>query len=381
MYREFLTNQVQQQKMQFTTVILTFLVLLQLFRVTISIPSVRCGDAQVLDFEIEINSLTTTDCSDKHVCELKCSDYIKYRNCDHQTFLDLTNVIKRNQNYQTAYEVGCSFLIDGSNLSDKTSIYFREILGKMTGITQKYYYTKFFSKVFPYTKKYPELYNWTIGRIRKLPEIKGNLRLYSYLIGFENLYVNFVTKMQRNVQLKYTIYGLYDFTLGLASLQRICSKEFKKLKNKSMKNVILLIFKKISQQFRSKRKCRENSFCKSFHYFSSIDEKMKNYFILIRNSIATKYANNLAKSLIDGDKKRSRNYCNCMKIQGLKYYIGKQGYERITKLFPKSFTFEPLGDRMKSICESKCIKKIDKKEDENQEKEEYDDDDDENEED
>ena len=235
------------------TTILLFLVFLQLINFTVSIPSVRCAESNVLDFYIDSQTLTTTqeeeevNCDDKHVCELKCSDFEEFKNCKSEPFLDLTKMLKKNQNYQNAYDSGCTGIINGDYLSDKTSIYFRQLIGHITKFSQEKFYSEIYKSVFPLTKKYPKLYNWSIEKIKELPEIKKNVVFLQRMLMFEYYYINYVAK-RHGFYFKSTILGMYELVRGLMGLKKLCSKGYKNLKDKSLDNVVKMIHKKVYQE-------------------------------------------------------------------------------------------------------------------------------------
>jgi hypothetical protein len=334
---------------------------------TFQVPAVNCRVSNVLEeFQLEQSS---TNCDDKTVCELNCKDFIP--TCNHHTFLDLTDLLKKDKNYQIAYQTSCVGMISGKYLNDKLSLYFRSMVGQMTNYTQEWYFNTQYIKRIPFAKKYKNLYKTSIEVIKKLPEFKKDVGYVSDMIMFEYTYVQDVAHNSKG-PMQSTLWALYYYSRSLSVLKKLCKKNFLELKNKSLSSVVNMIETEVFKEVRAARvvngQCE--GFCWYWKNYYDLGNQLdwKKYVLRLAGYLRHFYAVNLAKSLISGKYVENRNYCKCKKISKLDGFLKdkSKSFDHVRDRFPKGYTVAPFEKYIKSFCQSKCgnAKKDDEDEDE-----------------
>jgi hypothetical protein len=334
------------------------LLLFLFISLTLQAPAVNCGVSNVLE-EFE-HDQPITDCDDKTVCELNCEDYIP--TCKHQTFLDLTELLAKDNNYQIAYQSSCQGgTITGAYLSDKLSLFFRDLVGKMTKLTQEWFFNTHYIQYIPLAKKYKNLYKTPIKVIKEYPEFKKNIIYVHMMIMFEYNYVKTVAH-NSDPFMSHTLWGLYYYSKGLKSIKKICKKKFQKLKDKSLASVRDMIeravYKEITESKIYNGQCE--GFCLYIRVYQDLlkNQAWMNYFLRMRVYIRQFYANQLAKSLISGKKNLDRNYCKCSTISKLDNFLQdkRSSFDHIRQKFPTGFSLNSFSNFVKKFCQSKCEK-------------------------
>jgi hypothetical protein len=356
------TNHITKMKL-----VLVSLLLIQLFSFSIQgIPSINCGVANVLEEGFELQ--TNEDCDDKFVCELKCSKFKDFKNCKHDSFLDLTDLLKKDINYKIAYNKACkNGLLTGEYLNEPVSLKFREFIEFITQVKQETYFQTETKKYIPFASKYPGLYKESIEKIRELPEFKNakDKTPMNAMIKFEDMYMQFAIQ-GKSENIQHTAYGLYFFYKGLMGVKNNCEKKFRAMKDKSRVAVTTMITEAINKQIaesvaeskESNHRIRDGF--AGFHlYFNKVQADAKNRQMFQHNSnvLYSVYANRLADALIAGNFTTGRFYCGCDRIESLQSLMnaGIQNED-----FSVGFSLNPFIQFLHSTCQTKCSPVVEK---------------------
>jgi hypothetical protein len=347
--------------------IIVTVLLIQLFVYTNQAPAVRCGTANVLEEEFDLES-PKENCNDKFVCELDCTIWKRFNACKYNTFLDLTQLLQKDESYKTAYNKACKTgVVSGEYLSDPISLKFRHLVGLITHITQKSFYHTYLKNQISF-KKYPALYKTPFKKIKKL-EVFRNKKFIKALVLFESKYVMNALKQQSKNH-KNVIWGLYNFMKGLMGAKKLCRKHFEEMKDKSEGAVASMIVNEIHKQMKEaflesiKSKGEVcDAFCMVYlRYFRfKNNKKWSSYFVTMKNVILDLYAHNLAKKMIKKKENSEMNYCACRKIISLNKFI-KSGMP-ISKYFDEGFNLDNFQRFVFNVCKSKCEPQEDEDED------------------
>jgi hypothetical protein len=353
--KDFISFTLHQSHLQIIMIRwLWVLFIAHLFVLTVQVPAVSCASTDYAVLEIQ----EIEDCSDKHVCKLNCGDYIK--DCNFNTYLDLTNLIK-NQDHKAAYNMACSgYTITGHFLDSKLSLYFRKLVGVLTKYTQ----TEFYNTYHAYTKiknKFPNLYKTSFKKVKKLTGFTTYNQL-QWILSFERIYVNKACK-RSTPDLALTIRGTYHYLRALMGLKKICEKKYKNSRNKeSKKKILKMIVYKIHQEvanskklYKKTNKCGDDYFCQSNLYFSRIkNKKWKKVFIQMKRKLNSIYSHNLAKHLLNENSNPGRYFCSCQLITRIQTFLGKPRFAYVTKKFSPGYSVTPFVKYVNSYCRSKC---------------------------
>jgi hypothetical protein len=336
-------------------------VLLQLFVFSHQAPSVRCGVSNVLEGEIYDMTTPTENCDDKFVCELDCSIFRGLKTCKYNTFLDLTELLKKDNNNKIAYNKACkSGMVNLAYLDNPISLKFRHLVGLITHISQESFYHKYMKNKISF-KTYPALYKTSGKKIKKLP-IYHNKKFIKSLVLFEHNYViSAIRKQSRNH--RNVIWGLYDFVKGLMGSKKLCHKHFEEMKDKSEGAVASMIVNEIHKQMLEALKEAQtsrgevcDSFCTVFlRYFKfQNNPKWSEYFKTMKDVLLDLYAHDMAKKMIK--KKNSEvSYCGCQKIFALNKFI-KNG-DSISRYFDEGYNLNEFTRFVfQKVCKPNCVK-------------------------
>jgi hypothetical protein len=335
----------------------TLLVLFQLFVLSHQVPSVNCGVSDVLEEEIYDATTPTENCDDKFVCQLECSFFTETKKCDYTTFLDLTELLKKDKNNKNAYNKACkSGIVNIDYLGNPVSLKFRQLVGLISHISQESFFLKFIKNK-KLIKKYPDLYKTSFEKIKKLP-IYQNKEFLKVLSSFEFQYVKAATENQSD-ELKWVIWGLYHFVKGLMGSKKLCYKHFEEMKDKSEKAVASMIVSEIQKQSREALKEAKtssgkvcDSFCTVYKQFLKVKQNPKwlSYFKTNKKVLLDLYARDMAKKMI---KKNSEvSYCRCKKIFTLNKLIKKGA--SISKHFDEGYNLDEFQRYANEVCNEKC---------------------------
>jgi hypothetical protein len=340
--------------------ILVCLLLTHLFWFSSQVPAIRCGAVSVLEEEFDLEVIE--NCDDKFVCELKCSAFKDFKNCKHDSFLDLTELLKKDINYKLAYNNACkNGLLTGEYLNDPVSLKFREFIELVTHVNQETYFQTETRKYIPFTNKYPGLYKESIEKIRELPEFKNtkDRTPMNAMIKFEDMYMEFAIKGKPQ-HIQDTVHGLYFFYKGLMGVKNNCEKKFKAMKDKSRTNVATMITEAINKQIAesvaeskaSQHRIRDGF--AGFHaYYNKVHADVKNREMFQHNSnvLYTVYATRLTDALLAGSFTTGRKFCGCDRFGGLQSLMDA-GINKAD--FSIGFTLKPFLDFLQSTCQEKC---------------------------
>jgi hypothetical protein len=327
------------------------------------IPSVRCGSSNVLE-EIEIGqTITEEDCDHKTVCELNCQDFIP--SCKHKTFLDLDKLLKKDKNYQIAYQSSCQGgFIKENYLTDKLSKYYRHMIEIMSKVTQEMFFKEYVKSRWPLAmqNKYKNLWkDSSIPVIRKLPEFKKEIKFVFDMIMFEYSYTETMAYHLGGPGAS-TIWALYYYYTSLTGLKKLCKKKYVNMKDKSMNSVFNMIESEVEKQVNEaipiNGKCQ--GFCWYKKNLNDIGNNVewKKYAIRMIGYLRQFYSKHLTKSLISGKKNLDRNYCSCRAIANLNDFLQdkRKSFDHIREKFPKGYSLAPFENYVKNFCKSQCEK-------------------------
>jgi hypothetical protein len=277
--------------------------------------------------------------------------------------LDLTDLLNQNLNNKVAYHQACE-VINGEYLDNPVSIKFRHFVGVITKVTEKENYVKHFTKIFgsEIIAKYPNLYQTSIYKIAKLPEFKNNQKFLELMVMFEFDYVNRIAATQSKI-IQDTIWGLYHFTKGVIGVKKICQKKFLTMKIKTKQEVKQMIHDVVAKQVADSVNLSHSTFgkvcdafCKFYQQYKNIsyNVKLAKYYDQASQEIHNMYSDKLADAFLRKDFDHGSSFCKCSKIEVINLMLGRQGFEEITRMFPRHYNVSPFINYVKTMCQQKC---------------------------